>query len=213
MKPDMNYLPHIQRYLGVIILSGLALAWAATILAAPRQLPVYSVAGASLPDGAGSGRVLISGHAFRCEPVRQAGPIARCETRIAGQPLAVTVGEGSANRVSRPCSASYAGRPIECTASVYAWNLASPLPHVNVTADLKLTAAQLRDLRWQNWQANLPEWAWVAFAALTAILLPLAGALWLWPIRQKAWAAALSASDFLLAWVSLVGLISLWYVD
>lgn len=210
----MNYLPHIQRYLGIIIVSGIALAWAATILTAPRQLPAYSVAGASLPDGAGSGRVLISGHAFRCDPNLQAGLIARCKAQIAGQPLTVTVGEGSANRVSRPCSASYAGRPMECTASVYAWNLASPLPHVHVTTDLNLTATQLRALRWQNWQANLPEWAWVAFAALTAVLLPLAGALWLWPIRQKAWAAALmSASVFVLAWASLWGLISLWYVD
>lgn len=210
----MNRLSHIQRYLGIIIVSGLALAWAATILAAPRQLPAYSVASAGLPDGTGSGWVLISGHAFRCDPDRPAGIIARCEAQIAGQPLTVTVGEGSANRVSKPCLASYAGRPIECTASVYAWNLASPLPHVNVLDNLTLTAAQLRELRWQNWQANLPEWAWVAFATLTTILLPLAGALWLWPIRQKAWAAALmSASVFVLAWASLWGLISLWYVD
>ncbi|MDW8325877.1 MAG: hypothetical protein RMK99_04860 [Anaerolineales bacterium] len=208
----MNHSQHIQRYLGAIIVSGLALAWAAIILAAPRQLPAYSVASASLPDSTGSGWVLISGHAFRCEPNRPAGLVARCEAQIAGQPLTVTVGDGLANRVARPCSASYAGRPVECTASLYASNLASPLPHVNVTGDLSLTGAQLRELRWQNWQANLPEWAWAAFAALTAILLPPAGALWLWPTRKRAWAAALSAAP-VLAWVSLWGLISLWYVD
>lgn len=202
------------RVLSGLIVICVALFWAALILAAPRRLPSYAISSASVPDGAGDGWVLISGHAFRCDPSRKPGFIAHCETQIAGQPLTVAVSEGSANRLSKPCSARYAGKPIECTASVYAWNLASPLPHIEVPVNLYLTEAQVQELRWQNWQVNAPEWVWVAFAALTALLLPLAGALWLWPVRQKAWAVVLSASSFfVLAWVSLLGLISLWYVD
>lgn len=100
---------------------------------------------------------------------------AACELTIAGQPLAFNI-EHDGNQTIGACAATYAGAPVPCESVIAFYN--SQLPSVQITSDLGLDPASLRDLPGTNplFYINEGTWGWIATGCAAAIS---AGSVWI----------------------------------
>lgn len=209
------------RHLGLLLLLCLGAATAFVVAASPATIrgPLYGV---RLGDGTWDDSVVVPGHIFTCYPSHDAEVIADCQAIVAGQLLHTTVFESRTFfQTSKPCTVTFAGNSLTCSAATYSANLGIALPLVWVKEDAGLNASQLNELRLQSWLINQPESFWTPIIFLTPGIVTVALLLLGWhalrtgPVLVRSTALALAAGGayFVTLCATVFALLILHYVD